>query len=102
MDWAVSNGYSDELQIDRIDGDGNYTPDNCRWVTPRENRLNAGGKIVAYYGENYYFTELIERLDLLPHISAIRTRIKRGYSVEDAIDKPIRNGNYKRVIKGGN
>lgn len=31
--WAIDNGFSEELSIDRIDVDGNYCPDNCRWVT---------------------------------------------------------------------
>ena len=40
FDWAFANGYSDELQIDRIKNDLGYSPDNCRWVTPKENQDN--------------------------------------------------------------
>lgn len=39
-DWAWENGYGDGLQIDRIDNDGSYYPDNCRWVSGTRNMRN--------------------------------------------------------------
>lgn len=39
-DWALANGYQDNLTIDRIDNDGNYNPMNCRWVTQTEQCQN--------------------------------------------------------------
>lgn len=38
--WAIENGYREGLEIDRIDNDGNYCPENCRWVTHRVNCQN--------------------------------------------------------------
>lgn len=38
--WAINSGYSPGLEIDRIDGDENYTPDNCRWVSHKDNSRN--------------------------------------------------------------
>ena len=41
--WAISNGYADNLSIDRINPNGNYTPENCRWVdseTQANNKTN--------------------------------------------------------------
>lgn len=38
--WALFNGYNKGLQLDRIDNNKGYSPNNCRWVTPQENSLN--------------------------------------------------------------
>lgn len=38
--WALANGYADDLTIDRINVDGRYSPDNCRWVTRAEQNRN--------------------------------------------------------------
>lgn len=36
-DWSISNGYKDNLTIDRIDNSGGYSPLNCQWITLAEN-----------------------------------------------------------------
>ena len=39
-DWAIPHGYKEGLQIDRVNNDAGYCPENCRWVTPKENTNN--------------------------------------------------------------
>lgn len=49
QEWALKNGYQDNLTIDRIDNNKNYEPNNCRWLTRKENNLNRKGIIRVLY-----------------------------------------------------
>ena len=51
-EWALANGSSKELQLDRIDNDGDYEPDNCRFVAVKVNQNNrSNNKIITAWGE---------------------------------------------------
>ena len=47
-EWAMQSGYRDDLTIDRIDNDGNYCPENCKWSTQKEQSQNKTHKSNKY------------------------------------------------------
>ena len=56
--WAIENGYNECLSIDRINPDGNYSPDNCRWSTSSEQSNNKrNNKRLTINGETHNITE---------------------------------------------
>ena len=77
MEWALENGYRDDLTIDRIDYNGNYAPDNCRWATWEEQANNKRGvNKISYNGQTHTITEW-SRITGLPR-STINARFYRG------------------------
>ena len=88
--WAKENGYAENLTIDRKDNDKGYQPDNCRWVTMKEqNRNTRRTHYLTYNGQTKPLTDLADKMSI-PR-SVIDTRInKYGWSVEKALTTEVK------------
>lgn len=66
-EWAISNGYADNLTIDRINVNGNYEPLNCRWVEMKtQNNNTRHNKFITKNGETHTITEWAEIIGIKP------------------------------------
>lgn len=97
--WGKFQPFLDDMgepppghQLDRIDNDGNYTPENCRWVTAKQNTRNRrstklvsvdGGPLIA-------LSEAIEQHAVVTRGTVYR-RVNKGWSVEDALRTPVQS-----------
>ena len=88
--WALENGYEDEKSLDRIDNNGNYTPENCKWSTPLEQKANKrNNRVISYKGETYTLSQWGRILNKNP--DTISERLRRGWSVEQALFKSVKH-----------
>lgn len=86
--WALDNGYKEGLQLDRIDNNGNYEPNNCRFVTHQKNQNNKRDNIYFIYkGNRLTLTELASKYNI--PINTFRGRHRRGWAIERMIESPI-------------
>lgn len=87
--WAINNGYADNLTIDRINNEEGYSPNNCRWVTQKVQANNTRwNHRVSYNGEVHNISEWSEITGI--KANTIIYRLRRGWNIERALTEGVK------------
>lgn len=82
--WALSNGYDDELTIDRINTNGNYGPDNCRWADIHTQMMNRRNSLfIEHNGKSEAIMDIAQRHSL--STTTVKRRIDKGWDEKDIV-----------------
>ena len=97
FDWSLSNGYAENLTIERIDNNGNYEPNNCTWITKGEQARNKStNKNLTLCGVTRCITEWAEVTGY--SIRTIQWRIKSGWSTSDLLTiEPSKKNRLEKI-----
>lgn len=104
-EWAIKNGYSDELTIDRKDNNGNYCPSNCQWITMKKQSNNRRNNfVIEYNGEKHTLSEWsditgIKVITLWDRINLLGWTIERTLTTKNANEKILTYNNELHNIK---
>lgn len=84
--WVLNNGYQDNLTIERIDNNGDYNPDNCKWATVKEQQSNTrNNRMLTINGESNTLQQWADKTSL--NKTTIHERIKHNKTNKELIMK---------------
>ena len=87
FNWAINNGFKKELTLDRIDVNGDYCPENCRWITIKEQNFNKrNNRFVVLDNQKATLTTWCEKYNISRQ--TVYKRLNRGWSIEKALKTP--------------
>jgi len=90
INWALASGWKKGLSIDRIDNNSNYEPDNCRWVTSKENNRNRrSNHLISFDGKIQTMGQWAEELNMSPATLNSRINILH-WPIERALTEPVK------------
>lgn len=90
MAWALSNGYADSLTIDRKNNNGNYCPENCRWIdSTAQNNNKRNNHIVEYDGTSHTIGEWATIIGT-PYKTLHRRIVSLGWDTERAFTQSLK------------
>lgn len=89
MKWAKENGYKEGLTLDKINNNKDYSPENCRWSTVREQGNNKrSNRYIEYDGETHTLAEWARILKM--GYGTLQSRLDRGWSVDKAFNTKVK------------
>jgi len=103
-EWAMDNGYRDDLTIDRIDSNKGYNPSNCKWATYKEQNSHLKFKkvnpfktvIITYKDKSLSLTEWAKEKNI--NYKTLLARYERGWDIQRMLETPI----IKNIKRGEN
>ena len=95
--WAINNGYKEDLTLDRINNEKDYCPENCRWITIKEQSNHRTNNVFyTFQGETKTSKQWCEEYGISQ--TTLNDRLKRGWTLQQALTISTK-GTHRKVIK---